>query len=66
MRISIGPRPEVAVRPEIKAHRPPDEYIDLLAKNETEFRKYINDIESEPAFKRMLSEGAELKPTDAS
>ena len=57
MRISIGPRPEVAVRPEIKGHRPPDEYIDLLAKDETEFRKYISNIESEPAFRKMLSEG---------
>jgi len=57
MRISIGPRPEVTVRPEIKAHRPPDEYIALLTKSESEFREYIRDIESDPAFEKLLSEG---------
>ena len=57
MRISIGPRPEVTVRPEIKAHRPPDEYIALLTKSESEFRKYVRDIESDPMFEKLLSEG---------
>ena len=57
MRISIGPQPAVMIRPEIKTHRPPEEYIDLLVKSESEFRKYISDIESNPAFERMLSEG---------
>ncbi len=57
MRISIGPRPSVTVRPEIKGHRPPDEYIALLAKDESEFRKYIKDVESVPAFEKLLSEG---------
>ena len=57
MRVSIGPRPEVTVRPEIKTHRPPDEYIDLLVKDESEFRKYIRDIESDPRFGKMLNEG---------
>jgi transcriptional regulator with XRE-family HTH domain len=57
MRISIGPRPEVTVRPEIRAHRPPDEYISLLTKSESEFRKYIRDIESDPVFEKLLNEG---------
>lgn len=57
MRISIGPRPEVTVRPEIKAHRPPDEYITLLTKSESEFRNYIRETESDPAFERLVSEG---------
>lgn len=57
MRISIGPRPVVTVRPEIKAHRPPDEYIELLTKSELEFRKYIRDIETNPRFEKMLNEG---------
>ena len=57
MRISIGPRPAVTVRPEIKARRPPDKYIDFLMKNESEFRKYIRSIESEPEFKKLISEG---------
>jgi len=57
MRISIGPRPEVTVRPEIRAHRPPDEYITLLTKSESEFRSYIRETESNPAFEKLLSEG---------
>ena len=57
MRISIGPRPEVTVRPEIKAHRPPDEFIALLTKSESEFRNYIRETESDPAFEKLLSEG---------
>ena len=57
MRISIEPRPIVTVRPEIKAHRPPEEYIDLLTKSELEFRKYISDIESDAAFERLMSKG---------
>lgn len=57
MRISIGPRPEMTVRPEIKGRRPPGEYIDLLVKSESEFRNYIRDIESNPGFQKMISEG---------
>lgn len=57
MRISIQPRPIVTVRPEIKAHRPPEEYIDLLTKSELEFRKYISDVETDAVFKRLMSEG---------
>jgi transcriptional regulator with XRE-family HTH domain len=57
MRISIEPRPIVTVRPEIKAHRPPEEYIDLLTKSELEFRKYISDVESDAVFERLMSEG---------
>lgn len=57
MKISIGPKPEVIVRPEIKARRPPDEYIDLLTKGELEFRKYISEIEESPIFERLMKEG---------
>jgi hypothetical protein len=57
MRISIEPRPIVTVRPEIKAHRPPEEYIDLLTKSELEFRKYISDVESDAVFGQLVSEG---------
>jgi hypothetical protein len=45
------------VRPEIKAHRPPQEYIDLLTKDESEFRNYIREVESDPAFEKLLKEG---------
>jgi hypothetical protein len=57
MRISIIPRPIVTVRPEIKAHRPPVEYIDLLNKSEVEFRKYISEIESNSSFEKLIKEG---------
>jgi len=57
MRLSIRPRPEVTVRPEIRAVRPPNDYIDLLSKNESEFRKYISELESNPVFNNMLKNG---------
>jgi hypothetical protein len=57
MRINIKPRAEVAVRPELKISRPPDDYIDILTKSEAELRKYIVEIESSPAFNKMLSNG---------
>ena len=57
MQISIRPRPIVTVRPEIKVHRPPEEYIDLLNKNETEFRRLISDVESNSAFEKLMQEG---------
>ena len=57
MRISIGPRPVVAVRPEMEVHRPPDEYVSLLTKTEVEFRQYIRDTESDAVFKKLLGEG---------
>lgn len=57
MKISIIPRPIVTVRPEVKTHRPPEEYIDLLSKSETEFREYINQVESNFAFEKLVEEG---------
>ncbi|MEK7398004.1 MAG: hypothetical protein AAB116_13810, partial [Candidatus Poribacteria bacterium] len=61
MRLSIRPRPEVTVRPEIRAIRPPDNYIDILSKSESDFRRYINELESNPMFNRMLSDGVVRK-----
>jgi len=61
MRLSIKPRPAVTVRPEIRAVRPPNEYIDLLSKNESEFRKYIAELESDPTFNRMQKDGTVRK-----
>ena len=57
MRISIGPRPVVDVRPELRAHRPPDEYVKILKKSESEFREYIRGVESDPGFEKLVSEG---------
>jgi hypothetical protein len=57
MRLSIRPRPAVIVRPEIRAIRPPSEYIDILSQNESEFRQYIAELESDPTFSRMQKDG---------
>lgn len=57
MRLSIKPRPDVTVKPEVRLIRPPDSYIDILTKSESDFRKYIAEIESDPMFKNMLSNG---------
>jgi DNA-directed RNA polymerase specialized sigma54-like protein len=57
MRLSIKPRPAVIVRPEIRAIRPPGEYIDILTKDESEFRQYIAELESNPTFNRMQKDG---------
>ena len=57
MRITIRPRPQVAVKPEIRTFRPPDDFLDILNKSESEFREYINDIESNPLFDKILSQG---------
>ena len=61
MRLSIRPRPAVIVRPEIRAVRPPNDYIDLLSKNESEFRQYIAELESDPTFNRMQKDGIVIK-----
>jgi len=57
MRLSIKPKPDVTVRPEIRIVRPPDNYIDILTKSESDFRKFIAEVESDPMFKNMLSNG---------
>ncbi|MGB9596541.1 MAG: hypothetical protein ACPL7B_09710, partial [Candidatus Poribacteria bacterium] len=61
MRLSIKPKPDVTVRPEIRVIRPPDSYIDILTKNESDFRKYIAEVESDPIFKNMLNNGVVKK-----
>ncbi|MGQ9609397.1 MAG: hypothetical protein ACUVWN_08850 [bacterium] len=57
MRLRINPRPDVTVRPEIRIVRPPDEFIDILSKSESELRQYINDIESSQTFKKVVEKG---------
>jgi DNA-directed RNA polymerase specialized sigma54-like protein len=61
MRITVRPRSEVAVKPELRTVRPPDDYIDILSKSESEFRKYISEVESNPIFSNMLSNGVVRK-----
>lgn len=56
MRIT-GPRPRVAVIPTIKSPRPPDEYLELLIKSEQEFRLYVQEMESDPIFQKLVDEG---------
>ncbi len=57
MRLRINPRPDITVRPEIRIVRPPDEFIDILTKSESEFRQYINEIESSHTFKKVVEKG---------
>ncbi len=57
MRLRIEPRPDVTVRPEVRILRPPDDFIDILTKSESEFRQYINEIESSQAFRKVTDKG---------
>lgn len=57
MRLRIRPRPDVTVRPEVRIVRPPDEFVDILTKSESEFRQYINEIESSQIFKKVIDKG---------
>lgn len=56
MRI-IGPRPEITVVPTVKSARPPDDYLNLLTKDEQEFRDYIRQVETQPVFQRLVEDG---------
>ena len=56
MRI-VGPRPQIAVLPTIKSSRPPDAYLNLLTQDEQEFREYVEKVESQPAFQRLVESG---------
>jgi len=46
-----------AVRPAIRARRPPAPLIDVLLKPETELRQRIRELESSDVFKRLLRKG---------
>ena len=56
MRI-VGPKPQLSVLPTIKSSRPPDAYLNLLTQDEQEFREYIQRVESQPAFQRLVESG---------
>lgn len=56
MRIA-GPKPQIAVIPTIKSSRPPDAYLNLLTQDEKEFREYVQQVESQPAFQRLVESG---------
>ena len=56
MRI-VGPKPQIAVLPTIKSSRPPDAYLNLLTQDEQEFREYVQQVESQPAFQRLVESG---------
>ena len=56
MRI-VGPKPQISVIPTIKSSRPPDAYLDLLTQDEREFREYVQKVESQPAFRRLVDSG---------
>ncbi len=56
MRI-VGPKPQITVLPTIKSSRPPDAYLNLLTQDEQEFREYVQQVESQPAFRRLVESG---------
>ncbi len=56
MRI-VGPKPQIAVLPTIKSSRPPDAYLNLLTQDEKEFREYVQQVESQPVFQRLVESG---------
>ena len=56
MRI-VGPKPQIAVLPTVKSSRPPDAYLNLLTKDEQGFREYVQQVESQPAFQRLVDSG---------
>ena len=56
MRI-VSPKPQIAVLPTIKSSRPPDAYLKLLTQDEQEFREYVQQVESQPTFQRLVESG---------
>ena len=56
MRIA-GPKPQVSVLPTVRSSRPPDAYLSLLTQDEQEFREYVQQVESQPAFRRLVESG---------
>ena len=53
----IGPKPQISVVPTVRSVRPPDMYLDLLTQNEHEFQEYVQQVESQQAFQRLVEEG---------
>ena len=56
MRI-IGPKPQITVVPTVRSARPPDAYLELLTQNEQEFQTYVQQVESQPTFQRLVEDG---------
>lgn len=52
-RLSARPLP----KPALRARRPPDEYIDLLSRSESEFVRFVQQLEQNPVFTELLQQG---------
>ncbi len=50
-------RPTVAVKPTLRARRPPETYVELLSKSEDDFYRYIENLESHPLFRKLMQDG---------
>ncbi|MCS6860574.1 MAG: hypothetical protein NZT92_09685 [Abditibacteriales bacterium] len=50
-------RPTVAVKPALRARRPPETYVELLSKSEEDFYRYIENLEAHPLFRKLLQDG---------
>ncbi|MCZ6677997.1 MAG: hypothetical protein O7E52_12180 [Candidatus Poribacteria bacterium] len=53
----IGPKPQITVVPTVRSARPPDAYLELLTQNEQEFQTYVQQVESQPTFQRLVEDG---------
>ena len=41
----------------MRMRRPPTEYVSLLSQTEREFRSYVDSLETNPSFERLVSDG---------
>lgn len=57
MRRSLRMRPTVAVKPTLRARRPPETYVEMLTKSEDDFHRYVESLESSDAFRKLLQDG---------
>jgi len=45
----------------LRMRRPPQEYVTLLSQSEQEFRTFVDSFESDPAFRKLVNDGAILR-----
>jgi len=51
----LSPRP--TLKPKLTTRRPPQAYVDLLTKPERDFQEYVQELESDPAFRELVRDG---------
>lgn len=60
---SMQPRPTTRLSGDmaLRMRRPPQEYVTLLSQSEQEFRSFVDSFESDPAFRKLVNDGAILR-----